>query len=682
MRDDYPSGLAPWERLFVARWIVGLAAAVCVAGGTLLVLLFSGSTAPPTQRTSGPAQAPESGADTARQILSRQTDLETCRNALQQINAEISDKQSLHAPALTDEQKSWLHDNLSLSSEELSEVESSHFTRLDNYHLFRCLLLRDAANESIAVKGVRGKGGGSVMRDKPLDQAARAFAWVMREVRLRPSDSEETPPAFVLQRGWGTALERALVFLALLEQLGDPAALQSELLGFLLQIPPSIPPARGGDREGDGGRLWACGVVVGDGKDVYLFDPHLGLPLPGPKGEGIATLAQAREQPEVLAQLNVGAKYRYPVTMEQARTAQARMVCPFSALSPRMRYLQDKLLAPAVRVRLALDPVQDRERIKAAFSTGAALPLVPPARGGDKGGVLASKDLCTLLRRFLATDNGSANTPSREQLFWLGLVPWGDMPPVFQNERLFPRKTGLGLQVFNLFAHHFITPAKEPGFPRDLLLRGRYRSAMEKLVGERGDLRNQVEQLANTANMQEQFQKWLDSATDAYARQLRAKSPQERAQADRQVKALWEGRAGLPIYLILNGSAASARLAEVAYQLGLCSQEQAEQLQARLDLQARTGVEPDKRDVEKAWHSALDSWKRLEEDYPNHLDSAAARCLRGRAEAMLGDAQAALASWKAVAAWKDKPGTPTELERLACLYLAQHWEQQHAGKAK
>ena len=31
----------------------------------------------------------------------------------------------------------------------------------------------------------------------------------------------------------------------------------------------------------------------GSGKDVYLFDPNLGLPLPGPKGEGIATLAQA-----------------------------------------------------------------------------------------------------------------------------------------------------------------------------------------------------------------------------------------------------------------------------------------------------------------------------------------------------------------------------------------------------
>ena len=75
------------------------------------------------------------------------------------------------------------------------------------------------------------------MREKPLDQAARAFAWAMREVRLRPMEGEASPPVFVLQRSWAQPWKLALVFLALLEQIGDSRTSQSELLGFLLQIP-------------------------------------------------------------------------------------------------------------------------------------------------------------------------------------------------------------------------------------------------------------------------------------------------------------------------------------------------------------------------------------------------------------------------------------------------------------
>jgi hypothetical protein len=648
--------------------------------GLLLVLvlyfvLAGSGRQPATNRASGSVQSSDSGVELARQGLSRQTDLNACRNALQQINTEMGEKPAFQLPSLTDEQKNWLIDNLSLGDDELREVASSHYTRLDQHHLFRCLLLRDAADR-LVVKGVRSKASGAAVLDRPLDQAARAFAWVMRQVRLRPAEGEAAPPAFVLQRGWGTALERAVIFLALLEQFGDLGAAQSELLGFLLQIPPSIPPAGRGEKGGGGSRLWACGVVVGDGKDVYLFDPHLGLPLPGPKGQGIATLTQARTQPEILAQLDAGEKSRYPVTMEQARTAQPHLVCPLSALSPRMRYLQDKLLAPVVRVRLASDAAKDRQRIEAACSAGAAKPTP----------VLASKDLCTLLRRFLPADDGGSDTTSRHQRFGLGLVSWRDLPPVFRDERQFPRESPLGQQVFSLFAAHFIAPTLEPDYPRDLLLRGRYRSAVEKLVLERGDLRNQVEQLANTADMQKKFRAWLDKAIGVYARQQRAKTPGEREQAERQVKNLWRGESSLPLYLILNGSASSGRGAEVAYQLALCSQEQAEQLQARLDLQKQTGAETFPMDVnnaQTAWRRALESWKSLEEDFPDHFDGAAARRLRGRAEAMLGDAKAAIASWQAVASWskgKDKTAEPTDLERLACRYLAEQCKKQQTDK--
>jgi hypothetical protein len=660
-------------------WIYAVVLPLLGLGTVILIGVMNRGVSPATTKTASSSnRLEESGVETARQGLSRQTDLNACRSALQQINTEMGEKASLRPPALTTEHKDWLLENVHLNKEELIEVESSHYTRLDNQHLFRCFLMRDAAS-ALEVKGVRGQAGGQPVQEKPLDQAVRAFAWVMREVRLHPEEGEASPPSFVLRRGWGSALERALVFLATLEQLGESDAPQPELLGFLLEVPPPLsPPGTGGDKGGGGMNLWTCGVVIGDSKAVYLFDPYLGLPLPGPNGQGVATLAQAREQSEILAQLNVGEKNRYPVTREQAQAAEAQLVCPLSALSPRMRYLQDKLLAPAVRVRLASDTAKDVERIKAACAAGAP-PLIPPPRGGDKGGVQVPKDECTLLRRFLPVDEGGADSTSRQQRFQFALVPWNNLPAVFQDERLFPRKSMLGMQVLAFFAAYFIPPTMEAGYPRDLLLRGRFGSAVEKLASEQANWRSAVEQRANAGNLEEQFQKWLDEATRVYANLARAKLPQEREQAEKQAARLWNDRSSLPVHIVLNSAAAAARNPEVDYQLGMCHQEQAEQLQARLDLQAQARVKPFTSDVEtarKKWQHALDHWKLFEEESPKHRDIAAARRLRARAQAMLGDHRAAIASWRNVS------DCPTELEKLASLYLAQQWENKHADKAK
>jgi hypothetical protein len=661
MSHDEPPMMGRWERLLFSYMLwIWLSPLIVFLVVLTLYYALRYSSPPTTKRVSGPAQTNESKVETARQGLSRQTDLNACRAALQQINAELGEKASLRPPSLTKEQKDWLRDNLQLNNEEMSEVESSHYSRLDNHHLFRCFLMRDAAN-ALEVKGVRKQAAGPAVREKPLDQAMRAFAWVMREVRLHPEEGEASPPSFVLRRGWGSALERSLIFLALLEQLGEPDAPQPEMLGLLLDVP-----------DGRGGmNLWACGVVVGDGKDVYLFDPNLGLPLPGPNGEGVATLAQAREKTEILAQLNVDAKNRYLLTKEQVQAAQAQLVCPLSALSPRMRYLQEKLLAPAVRVRLARDAAKDMERVKTACSTGAAKPIP----------VQVAKDKCTLLRRFLPVDEGGADANSREQLFQLALVPWNTLPSVFQDERIFSRRSEMGKRALTVFAASFITPTMEPDYARDLMLRGRYGSAVEKLLSERSNWRSALEQRANAENLQEQFQAWVDEATRNYASLVRAKSPQEREQAEKQVTKLWEGRSSVPVRIVLNSAAAAVRNPAVEYQLGLCSQEQAEQMQARLDLQARVGVTLHTPDVEKAqsaWQNAVENWKRFEEDYPKrpdvkHPELFAARRLRGRGEAMLGEHKAAIASWKNVA------NAPSDLERLACLYLAQQWEKKHSG---
>ncbi len=623
-----------------------------VLGGIILVWAVGGSSSRPTNNSGGPARAEENNVEMARQTLTRQTDLNSCRSALQQINTELSEKSTLRPPPLTQEQKDWLRKHINLDEKELAEIESGHYTLLDGHHLERCFLMRDAAR-ALEIESRRDGAEGS--GEKPLDQAARAFAWVMRQVRLRERDGEAIPVTFALRRGWGNAAERALIFLALLEQLGDPSAPNPELLGCLLQAPD------------DSGRmrLWACGVVIGDSKDVYLFDPRLGLPLPGANGQGIATLAEVRQHPEILAQLNADEKQRYDVTAEQVKAAQALLVYPLSAFAPRMRHLQETVLAPAVRVRLGVDPAKGRERLTAA---GAETQM--------------PRDKITLLYHFLpARESGAETMPpgdpramSRMYRFMQEIVPRSAFPPQFGNNPNFPLDSDLGRQIWQQFTAPFLKSMLEPGQSRDLLLRGRYSAAEPELVKEREYWRDQQKQRANAANLEQKVQAWINQATHEYALKLTATDPREREEAEQKINALWDERHIAPVYALLFSAVAEARNPEVSYQLALCSQEQAEQLQARLDRRgpAREAAEQEK--VQQAWQDARDAWKQYEEDYPNHADRAAARRLRGRAEAMLGDWKAAIASWK------DLPGSPTALEKLAALYLARQLEQQHAQK--
>jgi hypothetical protein len=650
MRDDDPSALAASERHSVRNWLIGLAAIAVVLA--IVVFFFWGSPSVQTTNTSsGPKPVEENTLETARQNLTRQTDLNTCRGVLQQINSELGEKPGLRPPALSQEQTEWLRKNIELDEGELKEIDSPNYTRLDGQHLDRCFLLRDAVR-ALEVKGV--KAGGAAVMETPLEQATRAFAWVVRQVWLGEHEGQAVPPAFALRRGWGRPFERALVFLAMLEQFGDPEAARPEVLGCLLYVP--------GDKEGRM-RFWACGVIVGDGKDVYLFDPRLGLPLPGPKGQGVATLAQVRKQPDVLAQLNLDEKHRYDVTAEQAKKAHALLVCPLSSLSPRMRHLQEKVLAPTVRVRLRADPAKELERLQSACDSD-----------GNKTHVELARLDVGLLRRFLPPDEGGVGggdprTMSPKDRFTFEMVPWTAYPSQLQDDPRLPPDNVLSQRLRRLFAATFITPMLNPGQSRDLLLRGRYSSATRELVSEHQRWRDQRKQRANAGNLEQKIGQWVDEMFKAYAEQLQAKSASERDQAERQAKELWKDQRAAPVYLLLFSAAAEARTPEVIYQLGLCSQEQAEQLQARLDLQAHAGGAArrpaDLKKAQETWQDALGTWNQFEESYRlAHPARTAVHSMRGRAEAMIGLTKAASATWK------NLPDNATDLEKLAALYLA------------
>ena len=296
------------------RWYLLGAGASIVA--LILFFVFSAPSPPRTNKQTSTKLA-DNPLESARQTLSRETDFESCRSALAQVNAHLAKKETRQPAQLTADEEASLRARCGLDDAELAEISGGTYTSLDGHYLELCFLLRDAA-AALDVE-LFGNDDGK-RRLPPLRRAEAAFGWTVRQIRLEKSDGPPLPPLYSLRRGWGTPLERALVFLELLHHVGTA---NERLTGCLVYCP---------DKAGDM-RLWACGVLVNDKPNLYLFDPRLGLPVPGPNGTGIATLADACADKDVLAQLNVADDHRYDVTAEQAAKAELRYVCSLSALA-------------------------------------------------------------------------------------------------------------------------------------------------------------------------------------------------------------------------------------------------------------------------------------------------------------------------------------------------------------
>jgi hypothetical protein len=661
--DRKPDGEEQAPRRSLA-FKLGLAVLVLPVLG-LLYLAFRDPTANVTTR--GPVeQSEEDGFERARQVLVRGTDLTTCRDAITQINSQFSQQPSRRPPSLATEQADWLRKHVHLDDGELAEIEGGNYTQLDAHHLDLCFLMRDVAR-TLAIKRSAAPGTAGPALPPALERAQAAFAWVVRQVRLHERDSEPVPPQFALRRGWGNSLERALVFLSLLPQLGpDDGGQPADLVGCLLFLPDARPNSL---------RFWACGVKAADGNDLYLFDPRLGLPLPGPAGKGVATLAQARGDAHLFDPLANGSDHHYDVTAEQAKGARAFLACPLSALSPRIHYLQDSLLGATVPVRLAADAKSEHRAFQAAVGgeVGAWKPATAVTRNflpRDEGGVDEGEQLRLAdLRGYTLANDPAVVLLPRQNLAMLELVPWPAMPRQFKDYNLFPYNVGLGRRVREVFAQPFLRSALEPGGPRDLILRGRFGKAAQLLVEENDRWSRQQQRRALAgSDLDQQVNAWVQDAFKAYAEQLRAQNgpPEAAAQAEARVSALWRNAEAIDI--VMGNAIAGPRRAEITYLLGLCKHEQAEQEQAR---QEARGGKPSADSVKKmqvAWGDALGWWKQYADNYPKGSAASAARRLHARALAALGERQQAAVLLHDVAGM-------TELEKLAALYQARQLEK-------
>jgi hypothetical protein len=291
----------------------------------------------------------------------------------------------------------------------VKDLDQSELGRFDGYALQEAVLMRDAS------LWARGNAQDDLERAKSL------FDWTVRNIQMQPKTADWIPqfPWETLLFGRGTTEDRAWVFILLAQQQGIDAA--------LLALPPaaaspsqgnnaspsqgnkekknegsgkdtaatSTPARASATEQGKGGpteekvqapapRLWCAGVLI-EG-NVYLFDPSLGLPIPGPHGvtRGStgelliqpATLAQAAADDGLLRRLDADPAHPYPVKASDLQHVSVLLAASPTCLARRMRLVESHL-AGVNKMVLTVAPSAQAEHWKAAKLPGAQLWLQP-----------------------------------------------------------------------------------------------------------------------------------------------------------------------------------------------------------------------------------------------------------------------------------------------------------------
>lgn len=244
------------------------------------------------------------------------------------------------------------------------------YSDLDGFRLQEAIWLRDIAR--------------SVAADarNDLEVASRLFDWTTRNIQLEdgsgpgPNESDKPSAALpfaggslweILLYGQGDAEDRAWVFINLCRQAGLTAVelaldtdTQDDATSDISGRSPESAPAPAGRL-----RPWLPAVWLD--ADFYLFDTRLGLPLPGPDGMGVATLAQVMSDASLLRGLDLSELEEYGVSVADLRRVVALIESTPASLSERMARLESALSGDA-KVVLTAQPTAVAEAIGSSKS--------------------------------------------------------------------------------------------------------------------------------------------------------------------------------------------------------------------------------------------------------------------------------------------------------------------------
>ncbi len=165
-----------------------------------------------------------------------------------------------------------------------------------------------------------------------LEIARALFDWTIGNVQLDPSDTETIVfhPWQALLYGHGTAEQRAWVFAELCRQ--------QHLDVVMLAIGSNKEEAENLEDSSQ----WWLPALWSEGK-LYLFDTTLGIPVPGPDGESVATLAEVIAAPQLLRQLDMEPALIYPIDAKALSQVEAHLIASPLQLSHRAALLEQVL---------------------------------------------------------------------------------------------------------------------------------------------------------------------------------------------------------------------------------------------------------------------------------------------------------------------------------------------------
>lgn len=614
-----------------------------VIGGGLLaaLILFLGFSGP-----SGKTPGVDPGANlpqddqslkTAQDILSSDNDLVTCKNVLQQMNSHLATHPEEKPGELPANLKA-MFKNIGFKDPHFNEVDSPTFTLLDGHYLEERLMLREVARFlEPPVLGARAA------RPTIAAISTTAFSWTVRQIRQTQREPERAPPAYALRRGWGSAFERCLVFFSLLDQFfppgagGDPPA---ACMIFLKTANPNL------------ARFWVA-VVNEAGNDLYLFDPMLGLPLPGGQDGKPLLLTELRADPKKLRLLDAKDN-PYDVQPENLSPMTLIMAPSISSFAPRMKLLEEKYLPAGRKARLYVPFEVMKEKLekaaRPALGPSTRVELFPPA--------------VEILLAFHPQEEGGLAAPQRYQKFQVELIPQTAVPPQLArapNEHILQ-------QVGNLLSRPFIDSVLGGKLPRDLMIHARYAKAVPDLVREGDELRGQLRAAENDPALGNRVNLWLARVGQEYQNLEKVlnnadSSLEEREIATQRIFSLWkDGDADLK--LLIAGAIGRPRGDQIAWMLALCKHELALQQERRFLSESATPGTQAVQDRLNKWKDAESSWRRYLEEFPTGAGSANAQVLRGQALVALGENAAAEALWRDLS----RPMHPQE--KCARLFLA------------
>ena len=403
----------------------------------------------------------------------------------------------------------FLESNAHLTEAEFAEIESTSFRAADAHYLDECFLLKDAAR-SLEVNDL-----------SPVKQAHVHFRWVMRNVYLHEQIDTLIPPAFTLRRGYGSSLDRALVFLALLRQ--------SQIEGCLIVVPDTTPTptqilvAVLGSTPGPSllGASALGSIANLTPPQLYLFDPRLGMALLDKDQQRILTLKNALDDPALLQPAQI--------TPEQAKKLQAWLVCPLFALSPRLQELQ-KRLNDLDAITLFLNAKELHDEV----SKATTIPMKiwnPPVK--DK--VLPNSPTRALWT-FLPKAEGGIDETHRAALVNSAREP-------FQN--VLANYAQINLQLLPNTAYQFLQGVTRDLFgkydlqPREMYLRGLYESMVrrqERMQVFANDV--SLGRLLQDVKFRKEYAEWWKQFTDTNANTVH-QDPKIRAAAQESLQATW-----------------------------------------------------------------------------------------------------------------------------------------------